>query len=122
MKLLPPESCGTCPVEFTVNLIEGKWKILALHQLMLQETVRFNELQRALGTVTHRTLTRQLRELEADGLIRRKIYAEVPPKVEYSLSDKGKSLTSILIQLQDWGIEHMEKSDAPLSEDDLADI
>lgn len=111
MKLLPPESCEVCPVEFAVNLIGGKWKILVLYQLLRQDIVRFNELQRALGTVTHRTLTRQLRELETDGLIRRKTYAEVPPRVEYSLSEKGKSLTSILIQLQDWGMEHMEPNE-----------
>ncbi len=107
MELLPPEACHVCPVEFAVNMIGGKWKILIVYHLLRNETVRFNELQRSLGSVTHRTLTRQLRELEADGLIQRRVYAEVPPKVEYSLTEKGHSLTAILLQLQNWGIQHM---------------
>ncbi|QDH21941.1 winged helix-turn-helix transcriptional regulator [Saccharibacillus brassicae] len=109
MELRTLDSCSSCPVEFTVNLIGGKWKLLVLYQLMTRETVRFNELQRLLGSVTHRTLTRQLRELEQDGLINRAVYPEVPPKVEYSLTSKGKSLTSILLHLQDWGLEHMDE-------------
>ncbi|WP_046214128.1 winged helix-turn-helix transcriptional regulator [Paenibacillus wulumuqiensis] len=107
MELRPLDSCSTCPVEFAMNMISGKWKLLILYNLMTDGTVRFNELQRRLDTVTHRTLTRQLRELESDELINRTIYAEVPPRVEYSLTDKGKSLTSILLSLQNWGLEHM---------------
>jgi len=112
IKLLPPESCGACPVEVAVNLIGGKWKILILYRLLRQDTVRFNELQRSLGSVTQRTLTRQLRELEADGLVNRTAYAEMPPRVEYSLTEKGNSLTPILLQLQDWGLEHMNETPA----------
>ncbi|MMZ43473.1 HTH-type transcriptional activator HxlR [compost metagenome] len=97
-----------CPVEFAVSLIGGKWKLLILYRLMTHQTIRFNELQKMLTPITHRTLTRQLRELEDSGLINRVTYPIVPPKVEYSLSEKGKSLTIILSQLEDWGLNHME--------------
>ncbi|MNW41979.1 putative HTH-type transcriptional regulator YybR [compost metagenome] len=107
MKIEPQENCSPCPVEFTVNAIGGKWKILILYHLLNKEIVRFNELQKLLSTVTHRTLTRQLRELEEGGLVRRVAYAEMPPRVEYSLTDKGNSLTPILLQLRDWGLQHM---------------
>jgi len=101
------ENCKSCPVEFAINTIGGKWKILIVYQLLQNDKIRFNELQRALSTVTHRTLTRQLRELEADGLIHRVAYAEMPPRVEYFVTDKGKSLTPILLQLQEWGLQNM---------------
>ncbi|MHA7966479.1 winged helix-turn-helix transcriptional regulator [Paenibacillus sp. CAU 1782] len=107
MDTKPLENCSTCPVEFAVNAIGGKWKILILYQLLNRDMIRFNELQKRLSPVTHRTLTRQLRELEEDGLVNRVVFAEVPPRVEYSFSDKGKSLAPILIQLQNWGLEHM---------------
>ncbi|MNJ63361.1 putative HTH-type transcriptional regulator YybR [compost metagenome] len=90
-----------------MNLIGGKWKLVIMYHLMTREVIRFNEMQKLLGSVTHRTLTRQLRELEKDGLVNRVTYPEVPPKVEYSLTEKGKSLTPVLLQLQKWGVEHM---------------
>jgi len=96
-----------CPVEMAVNLVGGKWKLVILYQLVSHETRRFNELRRALPTITQRTLTRQLRELENDGLIHREVYAEIPPKVEYSLTDTGRSLHPVLLQLQDWGLSYM---------------
>lgn len=96
-----------CPVEFAVSLIGGKWKLLILYRLMTHSTIRFNELQKMLAPITHRTLTRQLRELEESGLLNRVTYPVVPPKVEYSLSDKGKSLSTILTHLEDWGLHHM---------------
>ena len=96
-----------CPVEMAVNLVGGKWKLVILYQLVTHGTRRFNELRRALPTITQRTLTRQLRELENDGLINRKVYAEIPPKVEYSLTDTGRSLHPVLLQLQDWGLSYM---------------
>ncbi|MNY76524.1 putative HTH-type transcriptional regulator YybR [compost metagenome] len=74
---------------------------------MYNDMIRFNQLQKKLSSVTHRTLTRQLRELEEDGMVNRVTFAEVPPRVEYSLSDKGKSLTPILLQMRDWGLQHM---------------
>ncbi len=84
-------SCSGCSVERALGLIEGKWKIVILYKL-LGGTLRFNELRRLIPAVTQRMLTHQLRELEADDLIVRKIYPQVPPRVEYSLSARGRSL------------------------------
>ncbi|MEK5237529.1 helix-turn-helix domain-containing protein [Paenibacillus sp. FSL L8-0470] len=100
-------NCSPCPVEFTVNIIGGKWKIMILYHLLDNDMIRFNQLQKKLSSVTHRTLTRQLRELEEDGVVNRVTFAEVPPRVEYSLTDKGKSLTPMLLQMRDWGLQHM---------------
>ncbi len=92
-------------MEATLDLIGGKWKGVILFRLG-EGTKRFNELQKLLERVTPRSLTRQLRELESDGLIKRKVYAEVPPKVEYSLSDKGRTLGPVIRALIDWGNTH----------------
>lgn len=94
-----------CPVEAALELIGGKWKGLALYHLM-DGPVRFNELKRQMGDVTQRMLTKQLRELEADCLIRREVFPVVPPKVEYSLTRKGESLRAIIMALREWGLEH----------------
>ncbi|MEM7226649.1 MAG: helix-turn-helix domain-containing protein [Pseudomonadota bacterium] len=94
-----------CPVEAALELIGGKWKGLALYHLA-DGTKRFNELKRLAGTVTQRTLTKQLRELEADGLVSRTVYPVVPPKVEYALTKKGAALVPVLLALRDWGIAH----------------
>lgn len=94
-----------CPVEAALELIGGKWKGLALYHLM-DGPVRFNELKRHMGDVTQRMLTKQLRELEADGLIRREVFPVVPPKVEYSLTNKGQSLRAIITALREWGVKH----------------
>jgi len=91
-----------CTVEAVVSLIDGKWKCVILFHL-LGGTARFNELRRRLPGVTQRMLTNQLRELEADGLIVRTIYAQVPPKVEYYLSPLGRSLEPVLMALKGWG-------------------
>jgi DNA-binding HxlR family transcriptional regulator len=91
-----------CSVEAAIGLIDGKWKSVILFQL-LSGTLRFSELRRHLMNVTPRMLTNQLRELEDDGLIDRKVYAQVPPKVEYSLSPLGRSMEPILIALKTWG-------------------
>ena len=85
----------------------GKWTILILH-LLEEKSVRFNELQRSLGTITQATLTKQLKQLEQDGLINRKVYAQIPPKVEYSLTDIGKKFQSVLNELEIWGNDYIE--------------
>ncbi|MGN7293016.1 winged helix-turn-helix transcriptional regulator [Rhizobium sp. SAFR-030] len=91
-----------CSVEAAVGLIDGKWKSVILYHL-LDGTLRFNEIHRQIVNVTPRMLTNQLRELESDGLIERKVYAQVPPKVEYSLSPLGRSMEPILLSLKAWG-------------------
>ncbi|MBB2908486.1 DNA-binding HxlR family transcriptional regulator [Rhizobium sp. RAS22] len=91
-----------CSVEAAIGLIDGKWKSVVLFHL-LSGTLRFNELRKHIANVTPRMLTNQLRELEDDGLIERKVYAQVPPKVEYSLSELGRSMEPILLALKYWG-------------------
>lgn len=95
-----------CAVEAAMALIDGKWKSVILFHLS-DGTLRFNELRRAIPGVTQRMLTNQLRELEADGLIERQVYPQVPPKVEYSLSPLGRSLQPVLVALQTWGESNM---------------
>lgn len=91
-----------CPVEAALDLIDGKWKGIILHHLQ-DGTLRFNELGRRLGPITQRMLTKQLRELEESGLLLRRVYAQVPPKVEYSLSPLGESMRPIIDALYQWG-------------------
>jgi len=91
-----------CSVEATLDLIGGKWKGVILYHL-LEGCLRFNELRRRLGAITQRMLTKQLRELEHDGLVIRTVFAEVPPRVEYRLSDSGQSLAPVIAALKAWG-------------------
>lgn len=91
-----------CPVETTLTLIGNKWKVLILRDL-LPGTKRFGELKKSLGSVSQKVLTAQLRDMEADGLVTRTVYPEVPPRVEYSLTDLGMSLQPVLHSLQSWG-------------------
>lgn len=100
-----------CPVEACLEIIGGKWKAVILFHL-LGGTKRFNELRRLLPKVTQRMLTRQLRELEEDKLVERVVYPEVPPKVEYSLSEFGTSVEPILRMLQKWGTEYLDQINA----------
>lgn len=86
-----------------MSLIDGKWKGVILHFLQSEGTLRFNEIRRRVPSLTQRTLTNQLRELEADGIVERQVYAQVPPKVEYRLSARGQSLGPVLAALQAWG-------------------
>lgn len=95
-----------CSVEAAIGLIDGKWKSVILFHLM-SGTLRFNEIRRHIPNVTQRMLTNQLRELEQDGLIERKVYAQVPPKVEYSLSELGRSMVPVLLALKEWGDAHI---------------
>src|SRR6516225_7148403 len=103
-----------CPVEATLDLIDGKWKGVILYHL-LDDKIRFNELKRRLSRITQRMPTRQLRELEAAGLIHREIYAEVPPRVEYSLTALGRSLEPVVRVLWSWGDEYLAKRKSPSS-------
>ena len=98
-----------CPVEATLELIGGKYKALILWHLA-EKKLRFSELRRAITTATPKMLTQQLRELEAQKLISREVFAVVPPKVEYSLTELGKSLMPILVAMRDWGAGYMRKS------------
>ncbi len=91
-----------CPVETTLSLIGNKWKVLILRDLMTG-TKRFGELRRSVGDVSQKVLTAQLRDMEENGLVLRKVYAEVPPRVEYSLTPLGESLSPILSAMKIWG-------------------
>lgn len=102
----PTYDCSAgCPVEAALERIGGKWKGVALYHLM-DGTHRFNALKRKMGDVTQRMLTKQLRELEMDGLVHREVYAVVPPRVEYSLTPMGESLRPIVLALRQWAIDH----------------
>jgi len=95
-----------CFFELTLLVIGGKWKPIILYKLAREEVLRFGELKRQSQGVTERMLSRQLRELENDGLIHREVYKQVPPKVEYSLTELGRSLIPILLNMREWGVEY----------------
>ena len=101
---LPP-----CPVETTLTLISDKWKVLILRDLLLHGTMRFGELKKSIGHVSQKVLTYQLRQMEQSGLVNRKVYAEVPPRVEYSLTELGFSLHPIMDAMWDWGEAYKKK-------------
>ena len=98
-----------CPVETTLTLIGDKWKVLILRDL-ITGTKRFGELKKSIGSVSQKVLTAQLRDMEKKGLVHREVYAEVPPRVEYSLTDLGRSLKPILDAMQSWGEEYKAKN------------
>jgi DNA-binding HxlR family transcriptional regulator len=100
-----------CPVESTLSFIDGKWKGVILHHLLEEGTLRFNELRRRIPSVTQRMLTKQLRELEEEGLITRTVYPVVPPKVDYALTDLGQSLEPVITALRVWGMTHVSCKD-----------
>ena len=100
MKELPP-----CPVETTLMMISDKWKVLIIREL-LPGTKRFNEIHHSIDGVSQKVLTQKLREMESDGLLERKVYAEVPPKVEYSLTELGMTLKPILDSMERWGNDY----------------
>ncbi|MEW6264587.1 MAG: helix-turn-helix domain-containing protein [Thermodesulfobacteriota bacterium] len=110
-------SCGqkdyNCPIEVTLGAMGGKWKCLVLWHL--QDSIRrFAELRRLIPGITQKMLTQQLREMERDGLIIRKVYAEVPPRVEYSLSEHGETLRPILWAMCKWGVQHAKRIEATI--------
>lgn len=105
------ECIAKCKLEdtgfnYTMSLIQGKYKMFILYTLMEFKVVRFNEMQKYIGSITYKTLSSTLKQLEADGLIHREEYPQIPPKVEYSLTERGKSLIPILDQMCDWGAKH----------------
>ncbi len=97
-----------CPVETTLSLIGDKWKVLILRDL-LGGTKRFSQLKRSIGNVSQKVLTAQLRDMEQKGLITRKVYAEVPPKVEYTLTETGYSLKPVLDAMSEWGSKYKQE-------------
>lgn len=97
-----------CPVEITLSLIGDKWKVLIIRDLM-EGTKRFGELKNSVGDITQKVLTSNLRVMEKSGLVARKVYAEVPPKVEYSLTDIGESLQPVLDAMVEWGLDYKER-------------
>ena len=101
-----------CPVEATLNLIGGKWKGVILYHLLTGKVLRFNALKRMLPNITQRMLTNQLRELEHDGLVARTIYPEVPPRVEYRLTEHGQTLEPVIAALKAWGDGHIRRQPA----------
>ena len=98
-----------CEIEVTLDMISGKWKPLILYLLGEEGTKRFGQIKTFINKISHRSLTNQLRELEKDGLVHRVIYPEVPPRVEYSLTEKGKTLLPILSVMCEWGEKNMDE-------------
>lgn len=97
-----------CSVEVTLMLISDRWKVLILRDL-LTGTKRFSELKKSIGSISQKVLTSNLRAMEQDGLVSRKVYAQVPPRVEYSLTATGASLQPILLAMQQWGLEYQKQ-------------
>ena len=102
------DSEDTC-FGYTLSIINGKWKLLIIFYLSRYGAVRYNELQRMIGKITYRTLSSTLKEMESDGLIHREEYPQIPPKVEYSLTEKGKTLCPIIQAMCQWGEKNREK-------------
>ena len=107
--MLKKEELPDCPVATTVQLIGNKWKLLILRNLLVRPW-RFNELQKSLEGISQKVLTESLRSMESDGIVIRTVYAEVPPRVEYSLSELGETLRPILDAMQAWGMEYKQNN------------
>ena len=106
--MVKKEELPACPVATTVSLIGSKWKLLIMRNLLVRPW-RFNELQRDLEGISQKVLTDSLRSMEADGIITRTVYPEVPPHVEYSLSELGESMRPIIAAMEEWGIEYKKQ-------------
>ena len=102
------EELPACPVETTLTLIGSKWQVLILRDLLMNGTMRFKELQRSIGKVSQKVLTGNLRTMEEAGLVRREVFAEVPPRVEYSLTETGRTLQPVLDAMWAWGESYKE--------------
>lgn len=108
MSSLMLEELPACPVETTLALIGNKWQVLILRDLSLNGTMRFKELQRSIGKISQKVLTSNLRAMEDAGIVRREVFAEVPPRVEYSLTETGASLKPVLDAMWAWGERYKE--------------
>lgn len=97
-----------CEKELTLSLISGKWKVIIIYHLGTEGILRFSEIKRLLPKITHKVLTTQIRELEEDGIVHRKVYPEVPPRVEYSLTNLGESLMPIVLMMYEWGKKNIK--------------
>lgn len=106
--MIPKKNIQNCPVAVTVNIIGSKWKLLILRDL-LSGTRRFGELRKSLEGISQRVLTQSLRDLEADGIVSRKVYAEVPSRVEYSLNETGETLRPVIAAMAEWGIGYQNR-------------
>lgn len=106
--MLTKEEMPACPVATTVSLIGSKWKLLIIRNLRLRPW-RFNELKKDLAGISQKVLTDSLRSMEEDGIITRKVYPEIPPKVEYSLSELGKSMNPIIEAMEKWGLDYKQQ-------------
>jgi len=98
----------TCPIDATVKVICGKYKGIILYHL-IEKTLRFNEVQKILKSATPKMVTQQLRELERDGIVHRRVYPVVPPKTEYSLTELGRSVVPVILHMREWGISYLER-------------
>ena len=108
MPSLTPGELPACPVETTLSLIGNKWQVLILRDLSLHGTMRFKELQRSIGKVSQKVLTANLRAMEESGIVHREVFAEVPPRVEYSLTELGATLKPVLDAMWAWGESYKE--------------
>lgn len=112
MKLCKVKELGTkqyrCYFELTVDVLSGKWKSIILYRLAEVPVMRFGEMRKSMPEITERMLSKQLRELESDGLIGRQVYSQIPPKVEYRLTEIGAKLIPVLNMMKDWGAEYEE--------------
>lgn len=106
-------SLSDTPFGYTMQIISGKWKMVILYILSERQPVRFNEMQKFIGNITYKTLSLQLKELEKDGILERKEYPQIPPKVEYYLTERGMSLIPILNELGCWGVDHQDNDGNP---------
>lgn len=103
LECITETNLGDTGFGYTLSLINGKYKMVILYCLMEYQVVRFNEMKKFIGTISYKTLSLTLKEMESDGLVHREEYPQIPPKVEYSLTDRGKSLMPILDCMCDWG-------------------
>lgn len=111
MRLKEDKSIVTCNMEYTMNKIAGKWKLVILWHIYDKKVIRYGELKKSISKITHKMLSNQLKELADDNLIHKESYHEIPPRVEYSLTEHGKTLIPVMDMLFEWGKSSREKSD-----------